>query len=156
MRKMSPHTNLHSLYPPSPPCSCKVCTYFCTRPGWWLVDEARMAMDAGYAGRMMLELSQNHSVGVLSPAFKGNEGYFSLQVYSSNGCTFFTHGLCEIFGQTFQPIECRFCHHDRLGYGMKCHQEIARDWNSGKGRRLVRRWLQLQNLQPPQQFVLGT
>ena len=156
MRKKSPYADLHSLYPPSPPCSCEVCTYFCTRPGWWLVDEARMAMEAGYGDRMMLELSQDFSVGVLSPAFKGNEGYFSLQAYASNGCTFFLDGLCDLFGKTFQPIECRFCHHDRLGGGQKCHRDIAIDWNSGKGRRLVRRWLQLQHLGLPAHYFLGT
>lgn len=144
--------HLHTLYtrfPPSSPCSCQICTYFCSRPGWWLVQEARLAIEHGLANRMMLEFSPDISYAVLSPAFKGNEGYFSLQAYAGNNCTFLIKGKCEIFKQDFQPIECRFCHHGRMGEGPECHTAIAHDWNSSKGKRLVRQWLEMQNLHLP-------
>jgi hypothetical protein len=137
---------IYTQFPASSPCTCKICISFCKRPGWWLVSEARDAIVHGYANRMMLELSPNHSFGVLSPAFKGNEGYLALLEYSDNYCTFLENDRCTIFGKTFQPIECRFCHHDRIGLGKKCHYAIEKDWNSSKGKRLVNDWLFLRNL----------
>jgi hypothetical protein len=66
--------NLHDKYPPSEPCSCEKCVSFCQRPGWWTVEEADKAITAGFANRMMLEVALEEDFGVLSPAFKGNEG----------------------------------------------------------------------------------
>ena len=132
---------IYLRFPPSPPCRCDICGYFCHRPGWPLVREARLALEAGYGPRMMLELSEDHSYGVLSPAFKGNEGYLALQQFSQNGCTFLNEHLCDIHHLPFLPLECRFCHHDRMGKGTACHEEIGRDWHTSKGRRLVRLWL---------------
>ncbi len=145
----------HSLYTqftPSKPCTCEICRYFCIRPGWWLVEEAQKAIKDGHANRMMLEFSSDFSFAVLSPAFKGNEAYFALQSFSKNKCTFFIEGRCSIFLKEYQPIECRFCHHDRLGLGGKCHCEIGKDWNTSKGKRLIKHWLNLCNLQSPPFF----
>jgi hypothetical protein len=94
----------------------------------------------------MLEFSPNYSFGVLSPAFKGNEGYFALQEYSTNYCTFYIKGNCAIFRKQFQPLECRFCHHDRIGSGVVCHHAIEKDWNTSKGKRLVNDWIHLCNI----------
>jgi hypothetical protein len=131
----------YDRFPASNPCSCDICINFCKRPGWWLVSEARSAISQGYAKRMMLELSPDHSFGVLSPAFKGNEGYFALQEYSNSYCTFLKNNRCTIFGKPFQPLECRFCHHDRIGSGKQCHYAIEKDWNTSKGKRLLKDWL---------------
>ena len=46
---------------------CEVCLTYCARPGWWTVEEAARAMDAGYSDRMMLEISPELTFGVLSP-----------------------------------------------------------------------------------------
>ncbi len=149
-------TKIHALYrryPPSRPCTCQICRYFCMRPGWWLVSEARGAIDSGYAGKMMLEFSPDRSFGVLSPAFRGNGGNFALQEYSYNGCIFFENESCELFGSILQPVECRFCHHKRIGRGEKCHHDIAKDWNTGKGKRLVRDWVQYNGLSLPDGFI---
>jgi len=132
--------NLYKKYPPSESCSCDICKNYCERPGWWTVEEARKAIDAGYARRMMLEIAPEQNFGVLSPAFKGNEGNYSLQVFSKNSCTFLINGLCELFGTSNQPIECRFCHHERVGQGKKCHRDIEKDWNSDAGKRLIVQW----------------
>ena len=131
---------LHERFPPSEPCTCDVCTYFCHRPGWPLVEEARLAIELGFGSSLMLELSGDGSFGVLSPAFRGNEGFFALTQYSHNGCTFLDHGLCSIHAQPFLPIECRNCHHDRMGRGKICHQALEKEWHTGKGKRLVRQW----------------
>jgi len=131
---------LNEKYPPSEPCSCEICSAYCKRPGWWTVEEAGKAIEAGYAARMMLEISPERDFGVLSPAFKGNEGGYALQVFADKGCTFFMDGLCELFGTGVQPLECRFCHHNRVGEGEACHRELEKDWNTAGGKRLIVRW----------------
>ncbi len=132
--------NLREKYPPSEPCSCEICTSFCMRPGWWTVKEASRAIRAGYGNRMMLEVSPEFTFGVLSPAFKGCEMNFALQMFSQFGCTFFNKGLCDLHGTGYEPLECRFCHHSRKGLGRKCHSDIEKDWNTPKGQALVAKW----------------
>ena len=134
------HLLLIEKYPPSEPCSCPVCVSYCKRPGWWTIDQACNVLFKGYATRMMLEISPDRTFGVLSPAFIGNEGSVSLQIFSNNGCTFLNNNLCELFGSGLQPLECRFCHHNRNGLGIECHSDIEREWNSAKGQQLVNLW----------------
>jgi len=116
---------------------------FCTRPGWWTVAEADHAIGAGLGSRMMLEMAPTRSFGVLSPAFKGCQQDFARQIYSANGCSFLKAGRCELHGTGFQPLECRFCHHDRPGKGKQCHADIENDWNTPAGRSLVVLWSNL-------------
>lgn len=132
-------------FPPSAACSCDICRGYCARPGWWSVEQAQHALLAGYGTRMMLELSPDRKYGVLSPAFRGCEGRFALQEYAKNGCTFFRHGLCALFQTGFEPIECRFCHHDRPGQGRICHSALAQDWQSSAGQTLVQQWIRLMH-----------
>jgi len=137
---------LAERFPPSAPCACAVCLAYCDRPGWWTVKEAGAALDAGYARRMMLEVSHDRSLGVLSPAFRGCEGTLAIQEYSDRGCHFLRNGRCELHGTAFQPLECRFCHHDRPGLGAECHQALEEDWRTLAGRALVSRWTRLTGL----------
>jgi len=132
---------LSRIYPPSEPCSCPICRAYCRRPGWWTVEEAEKAMGAGYGIRMMLEFAPGYTFGVLSPAFRGCENLFAIQEFSDSGCNFLHNGLCELFGTGYEPLECRFCHHERQGLGKKCHAALEKDWNSPKGRELVSRWV---------------
>jgi hypothetical protein len=134
------YNRLSVKYPPSDPCSCDICKGYCVRPGWWTVEEAKKAIEAGFANRMMLEISPEQNFGVLSPAFKGNEGSYALEIFSANKCTFLKQGLCELFGTGNQPLECRFCHHTRKNAGKKCHLEIEKDWNSIEGKKLIVKW----------------
>lgn len=127
-------------YPPSEPCSCDICLAYCRRPGWWTVEEAAKAITIGHANRMMLEISPELTFGVLSPAFKGNEGNIALQIFAGQGCTFLKDNRCELFGTGAQPLECRFCHHSRLGLGERCHRAIEKDWYTQEGQKLVIRW----------------
>jgi Fe-S-cluster containining protein len=131
---------LAEKYSPSQPCRCETCLGYCKRPGWWTVEEAARALEAAYGNRMMLEMAPDQSFGVLSPAFRGNEVDFARKIFESQGCTFLKDGLCELYGTGLQPLECRFCHHDRPGLGPKCHTDIERDWNTPAGRDLVVRW----------------
>jgi hypothetical protein len=127
-------------YPPSEACSCDTCRLYCVRPGWWTVREAGEALRAGYGSRMMLEIPPERTFGVLSPAFRGCERNFALQDFADRGCTFLHGDLCELHGTGFQPLECRFCHHDRRGMGHRCHAALEDDWHSPAGRMLLTRW----------------
>jgi hypothetical protein len=140
---LKPKRSLYQKYPPSSPCTCEVCRGYCARPGWWTVSQAANAIQAGYAGRMMLEMSPDRAFGVLAPAFKGCEGQFSLQRYARRGCTFLKDDLCELFGTGFQPLECRFCHHDRPSQGPQCHADLEKDWHTPTGASLVVQWSKL-------------
>jgi hypothetical protein len=131
---------LNEKYPPSASCSCKICLSYCIRPGWWTLDEASLAINMGFGKRMMLEVAPDFSFGVLSPAFKGCEGGFALNLYSKNGCNFLKENLCELYGTGFQPIECRYCHHDRKGMGNNCHAELEKEWNTQEGQELISKW----------------
>jgi hypothetical protein len=131
---------LKNRYKPSPACRCAACTDFCLRPGWWTVEEAEAAYDAGLAGRMMLEVSPELTFGVLSPAFKGCEAKLALQHYAENGCCFLEDGLCGLHDSGFQPLECRVCHHSRPGVGRRCHADIETDWHTARGQALVEKW----------------
>ncbi len=97
-------------------------------------------MKEGYSKRMMIEVSPDFQFGVLSPAFKGNECNQALQIFSKNGCTFLKDGYCELFGTGLQPLECRYCHHERKGKGKNCHLDIEKDWKTEYGRKLVVEW----------------
>ncbi|MGE5629833.1 MAG: hypothetical protein ACM3TR_01910 [Caulobacteraceae bacterium] len=131
---------LKEKYPASPPCSCEICLQYCRRPGWWTVEEAVAAIDAGYADRMMLEIAPELTFGVLSPAFKGCEGGIALNIYAHQGCNFLEDNLCELHGKAFMPLECRFCHHERAGQGQQCHLDIEKDWNTSAGQELIKKW----------------
>lgn len=137
-RKHKP--TLYEQYPPSPPCSCPICVAYCARPGWWSVAEVTRAVKAGYGPRMMLEIAPELTFGVLSPAFKGCEGGIAANEYASAGCTFFHRERCELFGTGYQPLECRYCHHDRPGKGQACHAGLEADWRTHAGRRVIRQW----------------
>jgi len=140
-RKEENKRPLIQKYPPSEPCTCDVCLAYCTRPGWWTVEDASRAMDAGYANRMMLEVEPKLTFGVLSPAFKGCEGSFGTNQFARNKCTFLMDARCELFGTGHQPLECRFCHHERRGQGIKCHVALEKDWKTPAGQELVEKWI---------------
>lgn len=104
---------------------------------------------------MMLEMSPELTFGVLSPAFKGNEGLIANQELSGEGCTFLNDNLCELFGTGLQPLECRFCHHERQGLGRKCHTDLEKDWHSREGQKLVIHWGRLTGFFESHGIVFG-
>ncbi len=142
MEKQKDEVALNRRFPPSEPCGCDVCRGYCARPGWWTVAEAERAMNAGYARRMMLELSPELTFGVLSPAFRGCEGNYALQIYAGNGCTFLQKGLCALHGTGLEPLECLYCHHERKGLGQACHTALEADWRTAAGQKLVLYWVE--------------
>ena len=139
-KKRAKCKSLNGKYPPSESCNCDICLGYCQRPGWWTVEDAVRAIHAGYANRMMLEISPEMTFGVISPAFKGCEGGFALNIFASKGCNFLKNNQCELYGTGLIPLECRFCHHERVGLGQKCHLAIEKDWNTAIGQAQVVRW----------------
>ncbi len=140
-RKLKHTKTLAQKYPPSGPCTCEVCLGYCSRPGWWTVEQAEAALQAGYRDRMMLEIAPELTFGVLSPAFKGCEKSVATNQFARNGCTFLKNDRCELFGTGHQPLECRFCHHDRRGLGARCHTDLEKDWKTPAGQALVDWWI---------------
>jgi hypothetical protein len=116
------------------------------RPGWWTVEEAARAIAAGFGPRMMLEISPDRSFGVLAPAFNGSEADFAMQRDATRGCNFLKDNRCELHGTGFQPLECRYCHHERRNQGPQCHADLEKDWNTPAGRALVVRWSKITGL----------
>lgn len=145
-RKGENRRTLHEKYPPSEPCTCDICLAYCARPGWWTVEEAAQAIDAGYGDRMMLEIAPELTFGILSPAFKGCERSVATNRFARNKCTFLKGERYELYSTGHQPLECRFCHHERYGLGPKCHAELERDWKTSVGQTLVERWIKQVNL----------
>lgn len=113
---------------------------YCKRPGWWTVDQASLAIERGYANRMMMEISPEFDFAVLSPAFYGCEGFMATQEMFKNGCNFLKNGLCELHNTDLLPLECAFCHHERVGQGIVCHNAIEREWKTYNAQLLVKRW----------------
>jgi hypothetical protein len=138
--------DLYQKYPPSKPCSCSICKGYCIRPGWWTVDEAAWAIRDGLAHRMMLEVAPDLSFGVLSPAFRGCECSYALQEFANKGCIFYENSLCALFQTGHMPLECRYCHHTRVGLGQKCHADLEGDWNTPQGQSLVGWWMRWAGL----------
>lgn len=139
------HTELVMKYPPSEGCSCNICCGFCRRPGWWSIEQARGAMQKGYSRRMMMEISPEFTFAVLSPAFKGNEGGIAQKTKAYSLCTFLQNGRCELHNTDLFPLECAFCHHDRIGLGQKCHNDLELNWNTRRGQAMVLRWCEKNN-----------
>jgi hypothetical protein len=140
-RKARNKKTLPEKFPPSEPCACEICLGYCARPGWWTVEEATRALESGYGNRMMLEIAPELTFGILSPAFRGSEKSFAANQSAKNGCNFLENDRCELYGTGHQPLECRFCHHERQGSGPKCHAALERDWKTAAGQALVEKWI---------------
>jgi len=104
------------------------------------VDEAARALDARYGTRMMLEMGPSNAFAVLAPAFKGAEQDFATNLHADRACTFLVDDRCQLHGTGLQPLECRSSHHGRHGMGLRCHADLAKQWNSPAGRALVVQW----------------
>jgi len=148
-KKIGPQRTLPEKYPPSESCSCEICLGYCARPGWWTVEQAAAVIEAGLGNRVMLEIAPELTFGVLSPAFKGCERSIATNRFARNGCTFLKNDRCELHGTGHQPLECRFCHHDRRGLGRKCHADLEKDWKTPNGEALVDKWITQGGLRYP-------
>ena len=140
-------------------CSCQKCVSLCRRnPGWMTPAEARAAIAAGLAERLMLDYWTGiDNVYVLAPAaedceggrapnteelFGGMDSIAALFHAPETGkCTFFEHNRCSIHASGFKPVECR----ESMGCSdkIKRREDIKEDWKSDEAKALVREWMAL-------------
>jgi hypothetical protein len=146
-------------------CSCPKCVQLCRHaPGWMSPDDARKAIGAGHAPKLMVDylLKSEGNIYVLGPATRGQEGYrakntdelfgggsiFDMFIRSpppKGVCTFFNKDRCTLHTTDFKPRQCRET------YG--CSKEgpnnyaMAEDWNNPEAQALVREWMKLVGLE---------
>lgn len=147
-----------------PECDCAKCRDACRHnPGWFLPEEARKAIKAGYAPKMMRDwlepsrqLGNDDRIYVLAPAALGCEGddapelmiysvFDMFKPYEKGRCVLHTKdGLCEIHASGFKPFQCKavtICGSAPYdGNGPAGNYEIARAWNTDLGRAVVAEW----------------
>ena len=121
-----------------PACQCDECKSYCKRPGWYTPDEARAAIEAGLAQRMMCDWWEDSegNIDILGPAIQGYEGR-AAPWWPSGWCTFYHDGQCDVHG-THKPLECRVAHHAYPPNGV--HGGIAKMWDTSEGRKVVALW----------------
>jgi len=59
-----------------------------------------------------------------------------------------------LFGTGLQPLECRFCHHNRKGSGIRCHHDIEKEWKTNEAKRVIVRWGNLTGFWKKQGLVM--
>ena len=137
---MTRERSLVEKYPPSAQCSCAICISYCRRPGWWTVEEAAAARQAGDGDSMVLEVGPGNAFRFLSPPFSGNEVVFTAKEVAGQDYTFLENERCQLYVTSHQPLECPFCHHDRPGQGTSGYRDVGKQWSSPAERALgVRR-----------------
>jgi len=142
-------------------CSCKECARLCERqPGWPTPQEARMAIEAGYADRYMRDWWDGHEkVYIICPASKDCGGREAPEIPDSDGflggfmaiaagwtkgrCVLLKDGLCEIHDSGFKPVQCR----EALGCkavdprdGRSQNEDVMKLWDTDEGREVVKLW----------------
>lgn len=129
---------------PEASCTCASCVNACqTNPGWFAPNDAKRALDAGLANRIMLDWWSDspEDIFILAPAARGCEGsmapdmpmsIFFIGSWCKGRCTFLNKkNRCDIHDSGHKPHQCRTF----------ASNETMRDmWNTKKGRALVARW----------------
>lgn len=117
------------------------------RPGWFTPSEAKQAIEAGLANKLMLDWWESDDemphIEIISPACKGSEGD-SAPSWTFGPCAFLTSDKkCQLHDTGFKPTECRsFCCKVDKG---NIHKETAKTWNSEEGKRVVELWKKAVN-----------
>lgn len=125
----------------------------CRRPCWGTPEDIEKIMDAGYSHRLMSEFWANAKEGQIdidfpAPAIKGYEGKKSpFWPKSDEGCTFWNEdGLCDLHDLGLKPIEGRLANCKSEDNMQGVHEEVARTWDTDKGRAVLARWVKETNV----------
>ena len=148
-------------------CACAKCREACKRnPGWFTPAEARRAIEAGFANRLMRDwlepstvVGNKERIYVLAPASEGYEGDDAPEIpeyesileamfappFEKGRCIFFSKDeRCEIHDSEFKPIQCRTaftCRREVLGGNASASNFIvARMWDTDEGREVIAVW----------------
>lgn len=122
-----------------PNCTCDKCISACKHyPGWMTVEEAKAAIAAGFADRLMLDYwAADENVYVLCPTIQGVEGNVA-PFWPDGTCTFLANDRCSIHESGFKPMQCRTT--------MVCNdsgadkQDFLQYWDTDEGRKLIADW----------------
>jgi hypothetical protein len=113
------------------------------RPCWPTPADAARLIDAGLAGRLMVDwwfdTGQDRTVWLLSPAIQGREARPAPAI-PSGVCTFLDErGLCGLHERGLKPTEGQLsmCA-GRTPEGL--HERIGRTWDTPEGAALVKGW----------------
>lgn len=142
-------------------CLCDKCKSLCKNPGWMTPAEARAAIAAGLAEKLMLDyLCGEPNIYVLCPASVRHEGGRAPNTGELNGggvfmltsrpstkgrCTLqAADGLCSIHASGFKPKQCREC----LGCDGSGPDNyvMAAEWSNPEAQALTREWMALVGL----------
>jgi len=116
-------------------------------PGRMTPAEARQAIEAGHADRLILTTWKRTTA--IRPAIVGWEGGdVNESVLKPGKCTFMTAaGHCELHGTDSKPLECRVapCDNSKGGaYGINMNNgviaAIERAWRTKEGKAVVKMW----------------
>ena len=152
------------------PCTCALCVQAChENPGWFLPEEARLAIAAGFAPRMMRdwlepcdELGNKERIYVLAPASEDHEGrdapafeevglmQWLFDPPTKGQCVLLTvDDRCSIHGSGFKPFQCRAGYRCQVSEGGRkapdSNYEVARVWNTDPGRAVIVEWEEAKN-----------
>ena len=147
-------------------CSCPKCIKLCRHaPGWMMPEEARKAIAAGFAEKLMLDywIRSEGNIYILGPAVRGCEAnrapntdelFGDLPMFAAmlNGppakgvCTFFKENKCSIHTSGFKPRQCREVYgcNPQVGPG---NTEMGLEWDNPEAQKLVREWMALVGLE---------
>ncbi len=144
-------------------CSCDKCVYLCEQnPGWFEPREAILAIEAGFAGRLMLdwlepcsEVGNEERIYVLAAASVGHEGreapdipdgpgaWLLIGNWSKGRCTFLDKDKkCEIHNSGFKPVQCRLASgcDKEIAKGCPDNYAVAKLWDCQEGQKVVKQW----------------
>jgi len=132
-------------------CSCTICQQMCKRPCWGTPEDAKKLIDAGYSHRLMRDYwgerdeNARQDIYILSPALKGYEGHKApFYPRSSEGCTFWKDGLCELHDLGLKPTEGKLStckpdeNEDEDEIGL--HEEIYLTWKNAEAQKFCEEW----------------
>ena len=128
----------------NPVCACDECKAMCMRrPCWPTPQDAQGIIDAGMAGRLMLDWwfdrAMDSTVYVLTPAIAGRDGGQAPAI-PTGPCTFLNaRGLCDLHDAGLKPTEGKesLCA-NRTAPDL--HERIAASWNTVEAQALVENW----------------
>lgn len=122
-------------------CDCNVCSAMCHAPCTGTPEEMKKIIDAGYGDRLCLDDWEDEAVD-LHPALKGWEGEKApYSVYSSQGCTFWKDGKCELHDKGLKPLGGRFAHHDLpQEEWRKIEPYLEKAWSNKAAKELIEQW----------------
>jgi hypothetical protein len=130
-------------------------------PGWFAPEEARKAIEAGFANRMMCDwwepdarYGNEENIYVLAAASVGCEGdmaptftfwdiLFGRGLSKGKCCMLNKDRLCEIHDSGFKPLQCRTalaCGAQEPWAGYNSNLETIKLWDTGEGRAVVELW----------------